>query len=135
MNLPIAVTATDVTAALGPAEVAQIGQGFVTCFERMRALVAAIEAQKQRLGQGAERAWIPDQFAGDMASSMKAVYALGKAWSAEVIRTRAIPPKQHKALEMAVRLFARKDWPKDKLKWFATNDKRLALLAEATSWP
>jgi len=54
-----------------------------------------------------------------------------------ILSTRSVPPRSAKGLEMAYRLFATsRKMPKDVYKWWAKNESRLMLIAEAgMKWP
>lgn len=67
-------------------------------------------------------------------------YRAGEEWGEYVIDNLAIPPKQAKAIEMAVRLF-QKRYGRGKgprpgiIPWYDKNEKRFEVLVDAADWP
>lgn len=78
---------------------------------------------------------LTSSYVGAYTNAKYAVFRYGHRWADEVIRTKEIPEKLFKPVEMAARLFARQSPPKEFLKWFRANEKRLDLLAQAATWP
>lgn len=109
------------------------GPRFAAAFAELDRLAQEVE-RAQRESQ-AESDWVPGQYVGAWSGAKYDLFRAGVRWADTVLREREIPAKQHKAVEMAARLFARASMPKDMVGWFRKNRDRLALLAEAVNWP
>jgi len=59
----------------------------------------------------------------------------GREWGQYVIDHKAIPSGKAKPIEMAVRVLARVQKPKDFVAWFEENKPRFQLLTAAEQWP
>lgn len=98
---------------------------------------AALEAYRLALAAGSTdaadlRAWANRR--GPFVDLLRSA----PTWADEVLETRAIPPKRHKGVEMAVRATAairRNRIIRDDVAWFRKNERHLDILAEAVDWP